>query len=318
MPVRLQEIVAMIATLAILAGVPAAIGAYQSSRNGGQGRIIELTGVMTSGAWTDEKVTAANYGLKSFRPATVTIGLGEEVTLRLSSADVTHGFYAPELGIGPLMVYPGHVVDVRLKPERAGDFMYYCNLVCGKCHHFMRGIIRVADDGGEIAEADQSPRPCPHHHQPPAADATLVQRGEHIFHSKGCIACHGEGGKGGVPNFNYIKKTVPPLAELSDKLMLFEEEDAQAVLELMNKSVDLFSKKADAPFRAYGRFLAQYKSVRDLIRNGNPAGKKDPQGPKPPLHMPSWEAELTETDIDAVFAYILTTFGYDDEDGEGE
>lgn len=52
--------------------------------------------------------------------------------------------------------------------------------------------------------------------------------------------------------------------------------------------------------------LAQYHSIADVIRKGNPAGKKDARGPTPPLHMPSWGRELSDADIDALIAYLLS------------
>ncbi len=57
--------------------------------------------------------------------------------------------------------------------------------------------------------------------------------------------------------------------------------------------------------------LAQYTAIRGVIANGNPAGKLDPEGPTP-FNMPSWQKSIPAEDIDAVIAYLVTTYGFEE------
>lgn len=320
MRLAVQEVLAVLSTLAVLAGLPLVVWAYQESRAPDSARLIELTGVMKDGVWTDETVNASNFPFRSFRPAEIVVKVGEPVVLRLTSADVTHSFYVPELGIGPIEVYPGHVVDVPFEAEHPGNFTYYCTLVCGDCHHFMRGTFRVVGSDGETDVGTDQGYPdasetssCPVHEEEVRL-ASLSARGAYLFRAKGCVSCHGKGGQGGIDNPNYIKGDVPALDALAEKMFLFEKEDCDAVVDLIEEGADLASLTEEPPFPRYGVFLAQYNAVRDLIRNGNPAGKKDPNGPIPPLHMPAWDNHLSTDDIDAIIVYLLEQFEWDDEE----
>lgn len=139
----------------------------------------------------------------------------------------------------------------------------------------------------------------------PATEAGVLERGKWLFRQKGCFLCHGPEGQGGVPNKNYIKDTIPRLA-IAEQMKLFEPEDVSAILEPMKRGVRLDTLADSPPVDRFNVVLAQYNSVRDVIRKGNPAGKKDPKGPEPPLNMPGWERVLSEKDIDALIAYLLS------------
>ena len=43
--------------------------------------------------------------------------MGALVVAALQGADVAYRFYAPELGVGPVDVYPGQVAEARVIPE---------------------------------------------------------------------------------------------------------------------------------------------------------------------------------------------------------
>ena len=138
----------------------------------------------------------------------------------------------------------------------------------------------------------------------PDAQAGVVDRGKWLYRHQGCFLCHGPEGRGGVPNRNYIKDTVPHLA-LAEWMKL-EAEDIGPILDQLKRGVRLEALEGAPPVPQFNVALAQYQSVHQLIRNGNPAGKKDPKGPKPPLNMPHWGQQLTDADIDALIAYLLS------------
>ncbi|MBI4456287.1 MAG: c-type cytochrome [Acidobacteria bacterium] len=141
---------------------------------------------------------------------------------------------------------------------------------------------------------------------PPPAGASLVQRGAWLFRQKGCFLCHGPEGGRGVPNKNYVAGLVPALNTLAERLMLFDPEDVEAIVEQLEQGRDLESLTESPPVPRFNVFLAQYRSARDVIRNGSHPGKKNSRGPTPPLAMPTWDSILSKADIDALIAYLLT------------
>jgi mono/diheme cytochrome c family protein len=141
--------------------------------------------------------------------------------------------------------------------------------------------------------------------EPAPTAGGVVERGRWLFRQKGCFLCHGPEGQGGVPNRNYINDTIPRLA-LAEQMRLFEPEDVSALVEQMKRGVRPDAMAGSPPVPEFNVVLAQYHSIQDVIRKGNPAGKKNPKGPSPPLNMPGWGRELSEADIDALIAYLLS------------
>ncbi len=78
----------------------------------------------------------------SFTPAVITLKKGEEVTLQLTSEDVTHGFLAKSLKIGE-QIQPGRTTELTIKPEVTGTFRTSCDRYCGPGHSDMHLTIIV-------------------------------------------------------------------------------------------------------------------------------------------------------------------------------
>ncbi len=57
--------------------------------------------------------------------------------------------------------------------------------------------------------------------------------------------------------------------------------------------------------------LAQYNAIRQVILNGNPSGKADPEGPAP-FNMPSWRKSLTEDEVDSLIAYLVSIYEFEE------
>lgn len=68
-----------------------------------------------------------------FSPSEVRLKKGEPVTLRIASADVTHGLYMKALGID-VEIQPGKTTEVNFTPQVAGRFTAICDHFCGAGH----------------------------------------------------------------------------------------------------------------------------------------------------------------------------------------
>ena len=84
-------------------------------------------------------ITAKRFG---FTPDHIVLKRGEPVTLRLTSQDVTHGFFVRPLKVDEL-IEPGKTVDVKVDPQTAGTFTVICHHFCGAGHGNMKMTITV-------------------------------------------------------------------------------------------------------------------------------------------------------------------------------
>ncbi len=266
---------------------------------------LTLTAMMAQGIWTDEDVTAANSWRRDFRTAQPVLRRGETIRLRLKSADVVHTLSVPALGIEPTEVYPGRVVDVVVTPGQAGTFEYYCTTVCGEAHFAMRGHLRVVDEGHPPEALPARPGERYWQSRAPTGDAGPLAVGAWRFRQKGCVTCHGEDGRGGVPNPNSMNAVVPELATLARRTFLFTPPDVAAFRELLASGTPLDGLQSAPEVPLFARVKTQYLALRQLVREGRRSAKLQPVGPRPPLDMPAWESRLTDDEIDEILAYLL-------------
>jgi cytochrome c oxidase subunit 2 len=103
-----------------------------------------LAVALLTGASADEHqnvipIAAKRFG---FSPDHITLKRGEPVVLRLTSEDVTHGFFVRPLKVDEV-IEPGKTVDVKVNPETAGTFTVICHHFCGAGHGNMKMTITV-------------------------------------------------------------------------------------------------------------------------------------------------------------------------------
>ncbi len=88
--------------------------------------------------WRDDG-SAAKPVIKVFR--------GDQVVLKLRSADVTHGFNLKAYGIYIAKgIQPGKTLFVTFTADKAGVFKFMCNVFCGDIHTQMEGTLVVRDE----------------------------------------------------------------------------------------------------------------------------------------------------------------------------
>ncbi|HUN87942.1 MAG TPA: cupredoxin domain-containing protein [Terriglobales bacterium] len=87
------------------------------------------------------EITAKRF---AFSPDNLTLKKGEPVVLRLTTADVTHGFFSREIKVDEL-IEPGKPVQVTVTPQKAGTFTVICHHFCGAGHGNMKMTVTVVE-----------------------------------------------------------------------------------------------------------------------------------------------------------------------------
>ena len=78
----------------------------------------------------------------AFDPDTITVKKGDHVVLHIKSLDVTHGFALPDFGVN-VPLTPGTEQTVEFDATKAGEFTFFCSIVCGSGHADMKGKLFV-------------------------------------------------------------------------------------------------------------------------------------------------------------------------------
>lgn len=87
---------------------------------------------------TDKK--GDNYLLEVDNPMVVPVG--KRVRLLVTSNDVIHGWYVPQLGVNQYGI-PGFIKDAWFQADKPGIYRGQCSQICGKLHGFMPITVEV-------------------------------------------------------------------------------------------------------------------------------------------------------------------------------
>ncbi len=93
-------------------------------------------------AQNEQRVIEIHAKRFAFSPAEITIKRGESVTLSLISDDVPHSLLIEGLGVNA-SVSKGHPSQVKITPEKPGDYAGRCGRFCGVGHGSMRFVVHV-------------------------------------------------------------------------------------------------------------------------------------------------------------------------------
>jgi cytochrome c oxidase subunit 2 len=85
------------------------------------------------------EMVAKNF---EFVPGTISVKMGETVQLKITSADVMHGFSLPIFDINETLP-PHQEVSIQFTADQAGEFPFACSVQCGHGHATMRGVLVV-------------------------------------------------------------------------------------------------------------------------------------------------------------------------------
>jgi cytochrome c oxidase subunit II len=94
------------------------------------------------------EITAERF---EFWPSEITVDVGEEVELRVTSEDTIHGLriQGTEINLTVPKRGKGSVV-ATFKASAPGRFLFECSRMCGAGHHFMSGELVVRDPAAGV------------------------------------------------------------------------------------------------------------------------------------------------------------------------
>jgi cytochrome c oxidase subunit 2 len=147
----------------------------------GQGPLrIEVIGEQF---WWRVRYTGTD-GQESFETANeIRIPIGRTIELNLTSRDVIHSFWVPNLG-GKLDMLPGQVNSLQLRADEPGIYRGQCAEFCGAQHAQMAlyAVVHTAEDFDHWLAGQRRP----------AVGSTIprIEQGKALFVGAGCGACH--------------------------------------------------------------------------------------------------------------------------------
>ncbi|GMA15446.1 cytochrome c oxidase subunit II (plasmid) [Deinococcus metallilatus] len=112
------------------------------------------------------------------------VPVGQPVELKLTTADVIHSFWVPQLSPKYDLI-PGQTNTLTLTAQRAGTYRGQCAEYCGLQHAHM-ALVVVADAPQDYdAWAARQVQPAAN---PPAGSVTF--QGQQLFQGSACVYCH--------------------------------------------------------------------------------------------------------------------------------
>jgi len=108
--------------------------------------VASLLGMNCLRADSDDGAKIVKISAKRFEysPEEITLKKGVPVVLQLTTEDRSHGFNVPSMNLRA-DIMPGKVTELKVTPQKAGDFDFFCDIYCGSGHEGMSGKIKVTE-----------------------------------------------------------------------------------------------------------------------------------------------------------------------------
>lgn len=129
----------------------------------------------------------------------LTVPVGEPVRVILTSQDVIHSLYLPQLRIKQ-DVLPGQTTSLWFEADTPGTYDLRCTEFCGVSHSRMKGelvVLSEADYEAWLAEFDAGP--------------SLAETGARLYRDLGCSGCHGASAAVRAPDLAHLYRRPVPL-----------------------------------------------------------------------------------------------------------
>jgi cytochrome c oxidase subunit II len=135
------------------------------------------------------------------------IPVGQPVTIHLTSNDVIHSFWVPQL-TGKMDLNPGETNSIWIQADEPGIYRGLCAEFCGLQHANMQFLVVAESQGDFETWLDRTRQPAP---APQTAEAQL---GEQVFMGSSCVYCHT------IRGTNALAVVGPDLTHLASRLTL--------------------------------------------------------------------------------------------------
>ncbi len=143
-----------------------------------------------------------DYGF--FTAADMYVPVGEVVSLRMTSRDVVHAWWIPQLG-GKRDVYPGATTYAWFQVTEPGIYEGHCTEMCGDSHAYMpMRVIALEPEEFDRWLAQRQD-------DVPAASTELTAHGEELVRTKGCVGCHA------IQGINDVARVGPNLSNIASR-----------------------------------------------------------------------------------------------------
>jgi cytochrome c oxidase subunit 2 len=174
---------ATLVTLVVLAGVLIATVASIHTATGSPMNPALTIEIVGHRWWWEVRYLAADQTIRAITANELHIPTGQPVALRVSSADVIHSFWIPELQ-GKIDLIPGKQNRFWLEADRPGAYRGQCAEYCGTQHAHMAAYVIAEEPARFAVWLDHQARIA----QPPSTP--LAAAGAAAFSRAGCAGCH--------------------------------------------------------------------------------------------------------------------------------
>lgn len=101
-----------------------------------------LLTLCVSNASAEERKFEIHAKKFSFTPSILKVNKGDNVSIRLLSEDVHHGFYLDGYEL-EMSARPGQSESLNFIADKTGKFNFRCSVTCGEFHPYMIGYIII-------------------------------------------------------------------------------------------------------------------------------------------------------------------------------
>lgn len=191
-----------------------------------------------------------DYGIQS---NTLYMPVNKQALLRLTSRDVIHSFWVKEFRVKQDAL-PGEnlVKEVRITPNKLGDYQVMCAELCGGAHAYMNSPVKVVEqvDFDAWIEAETA-----------AANLSPEVRGEKLATGSGCVACHSvDGTKLAGPTWKGLAGSEVTLQDGSTVIA----DDAYLIESIVDPALKIHQGFAPVMPASYKDTLSE-KQIQDIV-----------------------------------------------------